>query len=125
VKILLDENFPRPFLRALRAEGFGAEQIMTLSLESLSDREIRARLDRDRVLFLTEDLEFLTAEVPAAATILVSNLTPSRPLAERIDLWLAGIRHLLETDPPNCAFELTDAGKVVPWQAAPEVSPGR
>jgi hypothetical protein len=125
VKILLDENFPRPFLRALRAEGFEAEQIMTVSLEGLSDREIRARLDRDRVLFLTEDLEFLTADVPAVATILVSNLAPSRPLAERIHLWLGSIRRLLETDPRNCVFELTDAGQVVPARPAAGVPRGR
>jgi hypothetical protein len=98
---------------------------MTVSLEGLSDREIRARLDRDRVLFLTEDLEFLTADVPAVATILVSNLAPSRPLAERIDLWLGSIRRLLETEPRNCVFELTDAGQVVPARPAAGVPRGR
>lgn len=125
MKVLLDENIPRPLVRALRSEGLDVEQIMTLSLEGMSDREVRGRLDRDRVLFLTEDIEYLTAEVPAAATVLVSSLTPTRPLLERIDLWQKGIRHLLEASSPSCIFEITDAGEVIPWRWAPETSPDR
>jgi hypothetical protein len=120
VKVLLDENIPRPLGRALRSEGVGVEQIMTLSLDGLSDLEIRDRLDRDHVLFLTEDVEYLTGEVPAIARVLVSSLAPTRPLVERIDLWLKAIRHVLETTSPDCVFELIDTGEVIPWRCAPE-----
>jgi hypothetical protein len=118
VKILLDENFPLPFLGALRAAGLVAEQVMTLRRESLSDLEVRARLDRERVLFLTQDIEFLTADVPAAARVLVSRLTPSRPLAERMEVWLTGVRLLVNQTSRDRVFELTDAGDLVPWQCA-------
>jgi hypothetical protein len=123
VKILLDENFPRPFLEAIRAEGHPAARILTLCIDGLTDGQVRERLDRDRVLFLTDDTEFLTAGTPAVATVLVLNLSPSRPLAERIALWLAGIRRLLETDPPPCVFELTDAGEIVPGPSTPAAFP--
>ena len=47
MKILLDESFPRPLLWALRAEGLSVEQIITLSLESLSaGGEASGLLDR-------------------------------------------------------------------------------
>ena len=59
MKVLLDENFPLPLLDALLRERVDAEHIITLRLRGTTDTSIRARLDREPVLLLTQDTEFL------------------------------------------------------------------
>jgi hypothetical protein len=110
VKILLDENFPLPLLRVLRATGIEAEQIITLSHQQLSDREVQDRLRSEPVVFLTEDAEFLTGEPDYAATVLVSRVKPCRPLEERLSLWVRSVRHLVDWPTTHRLFELTDGG---------------
>jgi hypothetical protein len=39
----------------------------------------------------------------------------SRPLAERISLWLGAIETLVRIETAEKLFELTDDGRLIPW----------
>lgn len=62
MKVLLDENFPLSLLDALRRARIDADHIITLGLRGTPDGTIRARLDVEPTLFLTQDMEFLQKE---------------------------------------------------------------
>lgn len=115
MKVLLDENFPLPLLVALRGAGVDAEHIISLNLRGVADRRIREMLRADRLLFLTQDLEFLS-ESPSTSIIVVSRVRQSRPLAERLSVWLQGIDALLQGESVERLFELHDDGRLVPWR---------
>lgn len=115
MKVLLDENFPLPLLVALRGAGVDADHIISLNLRGVADRRIREMLAADRVLFLTQDLEFLS-ESPSTSIVVVSRVRQSRPLAERLSVWLHGIDTLLHGQMGERLFELHDDGRLVPWR---------
>ena len=115
MKVLLDENFPLPLLDVLRADGVEAEHIITLDLRGISDMQIRARLDSESLLFLTQDTEFLTGAIPLSASVLVSRLRQSRPLLERLETWRRAVRDVLARTAEGPVFELTDNGTLAPW----------
>ena len=50
------------------------------------------------------------------AVVVVSRVRQSRRLAERTDVWLAGLRHLLDLSSPERRWELLDDGNVMPWR---------
>ena len=70
--------------------------------------EIRRRLDQDDLLFLTQDTEFIMAPMPAAAWIIVSRVKQSRPVQERVEVWLRAIRSVFSKTPPSRILELMD-----------------
>jgi hypothetical protein len=115
VKVLLDENFPLPLLAALRSAGVDADHIISLNLRGVTDRRIREMLRADHLLFLTQDLEFLS-ESASTSVIVVSRVRQSRPLAERLSVWMQGMETLLHGEPVERLFELHDDGRLVPWR---------
>jgi predicted nuclease of predicted toxin-antitoxin system len=117
VRILLDENIPLALERRLLEEGFTAEHVITLGRRGASDAELRAGLERDDLLFLTQDVEFLVRGDGLKGRVLVSRVRQSRPLAERLELWLAALRALREAPSTERLFELLDSGELVPFQA--------
>jgi hypothetical protein len=118
VKILLDENFPLGLVRALQADGFDVEHIITLGIRGASDQAIRERLSDANVIFLTQDDDFLSGEV-VAGVIVVSRVRQSRKLADRIRVWRTAVQTLLTEQPTARLFELTDDGALVPWSVVP------
>jgi hypothetical protein len=115
VKVLLDENFPLGLLRRLQADGFAAEHIITLGWRGPSDTRIRERLRDERVLFLTQDDDFLVG--PAfLAIIVVSRVKQSRRLSDRIEIWRSAVGDLINTSRPERLFELMDDGALAPWR---------
>jgi hypothetical protein len=78
---------------------------------------IRVRLEREELLFLTQDAEFMSLPPRCHATIMVSRISQSRPIRERVELWLAAIRQYLEERPQEKLFEILDSGELVPWRA--------
>jgi hypothetical protein len=118
VTILLDENFPLGLLHRLRADGLTADHIITLDWRGASDTKIRARLQDDQCLFLTQDEDFLYGpDVPA--TVIVSRVRQARPLKVRIDIWCACVQSLLAASRPERLFELMDDGTLLPWRSVP------
>lgn len=115
MKVLLDENFQLPLLAALRAAGVDADHIISLHLRGATDGRIREMLRTDPVLFLTQDLEFLS-EPRSSSIIVVSRVRHSRPLAERLSIWVDGVDTLLHGETVERLFELHDDGRLVPWR---------
>jgi hypothetical protein len=116
VTILLDENFPLGLLRRLRADGLTAEHIITLDWRGASDNKIRALLQDNELLFLTQDEDFLFGpDVPAI--VIVSRVRQSRLLKVRIEIWSACVRSLLASSRHERLFELMDDGTLLPWRS--------
>lgn len=118
MKILLDENFPLGLVPVLQADGLHVDHIITLNWRGASDTRIRERLAENDLVFLTQDDDFLFG-APVVATIIVSRVRQSRRLAERIEIWRQAIDSLPTTTLATRVFELTDEGKLVPWQVVP------
>ena len=115
MKVLLDENFPLALLRSLLKDGQEAEHIITMGWRGASDQQIRERLVDRSVLFLTQDEDFLL-DKPTAATVVLSRVRQSRRLAERVQIWRQAIHELASTPRPEGLFELTDDGRLLPWE---------
>ena len=115
MKVLLDENFPLPLLDALTREGIDGEHIITLGLRGTPDQTIRARLDAEPLLFLTQDTEFLMAPIPEAAWVIVSRVRQSRRIDDRVEVWIGAIRACLSGTPKSRILELIDDGRLLPW----------
>ena len=115
MRVLLDENFPLGLLHRLRAEGIDADHVITLNWRGVSDRELRERLPREEIVFLTQDREFLTTDTEPFRIVLVSKVRQARPLADRIAIWDRAIRELLERAASERLFEVTDDGQLLPW----------
>lgn len=86
MRVLLDENFPLPLLDALLGEDIDAEHIIRSGQRGAPDRVIRARLDVEELVLLTNDTEFLRAPVPSSGWVIVSRVRQSRALAERVEV---------------------------------------
>jgi hypothetical protein len=94
LKILLDENFPLALYRSLR------------------------------LLFLTQDEDFLFDQ-PTAAIVVVSRVRQSRRLAERVEIWRHAILDLKRNPRPERRFELMDDGHLLPWEHGHGSTPTR
>jgi hypothetical protein len=66
-------------------------------------------------VILTQDLEVLS-QTPVHSIIVVSRVRQSRPLAERVSVWVEGIRALLGRETDDRLFELHDDGRLIPWR---------
>ena len=96
MRVLLDENFPLGLLRALRADGIEADHVITLGWRGVSDRELRSRSAGD-VLLLTQDTDFLMADLEPFSIVVVSRVRQTRRVSERIDICGRAVRALPKT----------------------------
>jgi hypothetical protein len=78
----------------------------------MPDSQIRTRLEQERLLFLTQDTEFLELPAGGRGLVLVSRLRQSRPIAERVSVCLRAVEELLSRDRLPGTFELTDEGEL-------------
>jgi hypothetical protein len=118
VRFLLDENFPLAFDQRLLAKGQSSEHVITLGLRGASDAQIRERLTDPELIFFTHDDDFLFGPL-TPATVVLSRVRQSRPLRERVEVWLEAVRGLT-SGPPGGRFELLDDGTLVMWEAGPD-----
>jgi hypothetical protein len=115
MRILLDENFPLPLVRNLQDEGLEVEHIILLGLRGAPDAAILGRLNSEELLFLTHDQEFL-ALPPTRSAIIVSRVTQSLPIEERVEIWLGAIREYFSHEWRERLFEVFDDGRLCPWE---------
>lgn len=120
MRILLDKNFPLALYRRLRADGADAEHIIASGRRGIPDSAIREQLEREELLFLTQDEEFMDLPPKCRATIVVSRVSQSRPILERVELWLHAIHEYLNERPEVKLFEILDSGELVPWRVIDE-----
>lgn len=106
-------ELPQGLLRALRADGFTADHIITLGWRGLPDAVIRQCMQGAEVVFVTQDAEFLVAQVSEFALVVVSRVRQSRPIADRVAIWHRAARELLATPQTGRFFELSDDGVLI------------
>lgn len=123
MKVLLDENFPLGLVRVLELDGVQVEHIITLGWRGASDTRIRRRLSSPKVLFLTQDEDFLFGE-SVASIVVVSRVRQARRLTEPIEVWRRAVGELLSTPQSLRLFELTDEGVLMPWRDATQKREG-
>jgi predicted nuclease of predicted toxin-antitoxin system len=111
--ILLDENFPLRFYTKLQNEGFSVEHIL-LSHRGIHDRLIFARLQREELLFLTQDEDFVSAAPDCKASIIWSRVSQSMAIDQRVEIWLNAVRQFSSKKWNEKFFELHDDGELHP-----------
>jgi len=85
-------------------------------MRGLPDSTILERLAREDLVFLTRDLEFMSAAAGLRSTIIVSRVSQGLPIARRVEIWFAALEAFRSRRPAGDVFELLDNGEVVPWQ---------
>jgi predicted nuclease of predicted toxin-antitoxin system len=118
MKILLDENFPLPLVPKLRKEGYEVEHLVLLQLRGIPDNTIIDRLNREEVLFLTHDKEFLSRPL-SRSPVIVSRVTQTLPNDVRVEIWLGAVREYFSREWQERLFEVYDDGRLWPWQDLP------
>ncbi|MDQ3813604.1 MAG: DUF5615 family PIN-like protein [Armatimonadota bacterium] len=112
--ILLDENFPLRLYRRLLQQGHAVEHIIMLGQRGISDTEIRRRLKNEVLLFLTNDTEFLVLPPGCRSTILLSRVSQSLPLEQRVTLWVGAIDQFFAHTWTEQLFEVGNDGLLRP-----------
>ncbi len=116
MRVLLDENFPVQLHRRLGEEGYEVDHMILLGQRGAPDSDIRRRLaDEDDLVFLTQDTEFEQLAAAVRATVIISRVRQSLPIAERVELWMQGLRAFLASGPEGGLFALDEAGEVLAW----------
>jgi predicted nuclease of predicted toxin-antitoxin system len=115
VTILLDENFPLPLYHRLKAAGHDVEHIIMLGQRGLPDAMIRQRLMAEDLVFLTQDTEFEDVPSTARAVVIISRVAQSRPISQRVEIWLAALGDFLSRRPGGKLFDLLESGEIVAW----------
>jgi hypothetical protein len=120
VKFLLDENFPLRLYRRLGEAGYDVEHILKIGQRGAPDRYIRERLRREPgLVFLTQDTEFEQLSPATCGTVIISRLSQSRPIADRVDVWQRAIQTYLAVQPDGRLFQLLESGEIRPCKAGP------
>ncbi|MDE3119923.1 MAG: DUF5615 family PIN-like protein [Nitrospirota bacterium] len=116
MKVPLDENFPLPLYHRLRAAGHDVEHVIVLGKRGAKDAELRRRIEREDLVFLTQDTEF--ADIPAnyRGKVVISRVRQNLPIRQRVDLWCGALERFLGSVPPEKLFDLYETGKIVPWE---------
>ena len=83
---------------------------------------IRQRLVDEALVFLTNDTEFLEQPTPGASRVIVSRVPQSLPIAERVAIWVRGMRSFMEAPPAGAMFELLESGEILAWHDVPDRS---
>lgn len=116
MKFLLDENFPLPLYHRLRSAGIEAEHLILSGPRGLPDSAIRQRLQREDIVFLTQDNEFEQVPKGCRATIIISRVRQSLAIGTRVDIWERALRAFLAARPTGKLFDLLESGEILPWQ---------
>jgi len=113
VRVLLDENIPLRLYRRLRDQDREAEHL-ALEQRGTPDAEIVQRLTDDNDLVLvTQDRDFEHVRLLRGGKVVISRLSQSMPIDERVDLWLAALESFLDAPPTGALFEIAESGEVV------------
>ena len=116
MKILLDENFPLPLYHWLRAAGHDVEHIIVLGQRGIKDSEIRKRLEREEILFLTQDMEFEDVAGNIPGVVIISRVRQDLPIQRRVDIWFNALQEFMVRQPIEKLFDLLEGGRIIPWK---------
>ncbi len=116
MKILLDENFPLQLYRRLHLAGFDVEHIIVLGQRGIPDSDIRERILKEELVFLTQDLEFQKMPRSHRGMVLISQVKQSLPIQKRTEIWFHAVENFLSERPAGNLFEILETGRVVAWE---------
>lgn len=116
MKILLDENFPLPLYHRLRAAGHDTEHIIVLGQRGIKDSEIRKRLEREDIVFITQDAEFEDVAGEVRGKVIISRVPQNLPIQRRVEIWLAALREFMNRPQEEKLFDLMENGRIMPWK---------
>jgi predicted nuclease of predicted toxin-antitoxin system len=116
VKILLDENFPLPRYHRLLERGHDAEHVIALGQRGMPDSELRERLAREELVFLTNDTEFEELAADCRAQVVISRLPQRLPTAQRVEIWLKALETFVQRKPAGRLFDLMPKGEILPGE---------
>ncbi len=114
--ILLDENFPLPLYYRLRAAGYDVEHIIILGQRGVKDSEIRKRLVREDIVFLTQDTEFADVTFVYRAKIIISRVRQNLSIERRVEIWFSALQRFMMNPGNENLFDLLESGQIVPWE---------
>ena len=117
MRILLDENCPLALYHRLRGAGVAVEHIIVLGQRGLPDREIRARLAREELVFLTQDTEFEDVPPGLTSRVIISRVPQGLPIAQRVETWVGALQAFVADPPPGRLFELLASGRIIALDA--------
>ena len=112
--ILLDENFPLRFYTRLQREGLSVEHIL-LTTRGIHDRDIMVRLEKEELLFFTQDQDFMDVLPDCKASIILSRVSQSMEIDRRVEIWLEAAKQFLSQRWNEKFFELYDDGVLHPF----------
>jgi hypothetical protein len=119
MRFLLDENFPLALYHRLRHTDDEVEHIIVSGQRGLPDAAIAERLrEEPELVLLTNDTDFMDVD-GLVAQVIVSRVLQSRPIGERVELWVAVLERFVAEPPPERVFDLLDDGTLVPWRIYP------
>jgi predicted nuclease of predicted toxin-antitoxin system len=114
VRVLLDENIPLRLYHRLREENQEVEHL-ALDRRGIPDAEIIQRLtDDDDLVLVTQDRDFENLRILRGGKVVISRLSQSMPIDERVRVWLTALETFLDSPPAGALFEIAGSGEVVP-----------
>jgi predicted nuclease of predicted toxin-antitoxin system len=114
LKILLDENFPLPLYYRLQSSGYAVEHIIILGQRGLKDSELRRRIEKEEIIFLTQDTEFEQVATTCRGKVVISRIRQGLPIQRRVDLWFNAISQFMARPRSETLFSLLETGQIVP-----------
>ncbi len=114
MKILLDENFPLPLYYRLLSSGYAVEHIIILGQRGLKDSELRRRIEREEIIFLTQDTEFEDIASTCRGKVIISRIRQGLLIRQRVDLWFDAIKQFMARPRSEKVFSLLETGDIVP-----------
>ena len=111
MRVLLDENIPLSLYRRLR-ENLDVEHL-ALDRRGISDAEIIQRLtDDDDLVLVTQDRDFEKVRILRGGRVIISRLSQSMPIDERVRIWHTALTRFLAAPPEGTLYELDASGEV-------------
>jgi len=116
LKILLDENFLLLLYHRLRSAGYDTEHIIELGQRGIKDAEIRERLVREDIVFLTQDTEFEDVTSDYCAKVIISRIRQNLSIQRRVEIWFGAIQDFMIHLRNEKLFDLLETGQIIPWE---------
>jgi len=82
----------------------------------MPDAELRDRLSREALIFLTNDTEFEAVGADWRAQVIISRLPQRLPIARRVEICFKALQTFMKQQPPQKLFDLMPDGEVVAWE---------
>lgn len=118
MKILLDENFPLHLYYRLHSAGHDVEHVIVLGKRGAKDAELRRRIEREDLVFLTQDTEF--GDIPAnhRGKVIISRVRQRLPIQQRVGIWFNTLAGFVAGQRPagQKLFDLLETGEILPWE---------